>query len=61
MLLRAGLDVHQVDKDVLKKIGWYEERKKMSDCIKEKPLSIQKAILRAYKERYVMRDEKLNS
>jgi hypothetical protein len=59
MLRSVGVDLHK-DKEALKQIGWHEERKKMLKCIKEKPLSIQKAILKAYEERYVMQDEKLH-
>jgi hypothetical protein len=59
MLRSVGVDLHK-DKDALKQIGWYEERKKMLKCIKRKPLSMQKVILKAYEERYVMRDEDLH-
>jgi hypothetical protein len=53
------VDVHK-DIDALKQIGWYEERKKMLKCIKGKPLSMQKAILRAYEEKFIIMDEKLH-
>ena len=46
MLRSVGVDLHK-DKDALKQIGWYGERKKMLKCIKGKPLSMQKVILRA--------------
>ena len=59
MLRSVGVDLHE-DKDALKQIGWYEERKKMLKNIKGKPLSMQKAILKAYEERYVMQDEDLH-
>lgn len=59
MLRSVGVDLHE-DKDALKQIGWYKERKKMLKCIKGKQLSIQKAILRAYEERYVMRNKDLH-
>jgi hypothetical protein len=59
MLRRAGVDLHK-DKEALKQIGWYGERKKMLKSIKRKPLSMQKAILKAYEERYVMQDKKLH-
>jgi hypothetical protein len=59
MLRRAGVDLHK-DKEALKQIGWYGERKKMLKSIKRKPLSMQKAILKAYEERYVMQDEELH-
>jgi hypothetical protein len=59
MLRSVGVDLHK-DKDALKQIGWYGARKKMLKCIKGKPLSMQKVILRAYEERYVMRDEYLH-
>jgi len=59
MLRSVGVDLHE-DKDALKQIGWYEERKKMSECIKGKPLSIQKTILKAYEERYLIRDKELH-
>ena len=59
MLRSVGVDLHK-DKDALKQIGWHKERKKMLKCIKGKPLSIQKIILKAYEERYVMRDEYLH-
>ena len=59
MLRSVGVDLHE-DKEALKQIGWYEERKKMLKNIKGKPLSMQKAILKAYEERYVMQDEELH-
>ncbi len=59
MLRSVGVDLHE-DKEALKQIGWYEERNKMSKCIKGKPLSMQKLILKAYEERYVMQDEELH-
>jgi hypothetical protein len=59
MLRSVGVNLHE-DKDALKQIGWYEERKKMLKCIKGKPLSMQKTILKAYEERYLMRDKKLH-
>jgi hypothetical protein len=59
MLRSVGVDLHK-DKDALKQIGWHKERKKMLKCIKGKLLSMQKAILRAYEERYVMRDKDLH-
>jgi hypothetical protein len=59
MLRSVGVDLHK-DKNALKQIGWHEERKKMLKCIKGKPLSMQKAILKAYEERYVMQDEELH-
>jgi len=59
MLRSVGVDLHK-DKEALKQIGWYEERKKMLKCIKGKPLSIQKAILKTYEERYVMQDKELH-
>jgi hypothetical protein len=59
MLRSVGVDLHK-DKNALKQIGWYKERKKMLKCIKGKTLSMQKIILRAYEERYVMRDEDLH-
>lgn len=59
MLRSVGVDLHR-DKDALKQIGWHEERKKMLKNIKGKPLSMQKAILKAYEERYVMQDEELH-
>ena len=59
MLRSVGVDLHK-DKNALKQIGWYKERKKMLKCIKGKPLSMQKAILKAYEERYVMQDEELH-
>ena len=59
MLRSVGVDLHK-DKNALKQIGWYKERKKMLKNIKGKSLSMQKAILKAYEERYVMRDEDLH-
>jgi hypothetical protein len=59
MLRSVGVDLHE-DKDALKQIGWYEERKKMLKCIKGKPLSMQKTILKAYEERYLIRDKELH-
>lgn len=59
MLRSVGVDLHR-DKDALKQIGWYEERKKMLKGIKGKPLSMQKKILRAYEKRYVIRDKELH-
>jgi hypothetical protein len=59
MLRSVGVDLHR-DKDALKQIGWYEERKKMLEGIKGKPLSMQKIILRAYEKRYVIRDKELH-
>lgn len=59
MLRSVGVNLHE-DKDALKQIGWYEERKKMLKCIKGKPLSMQKTILKAYEERYLIRDKELH-
>ena len=59
MLRSVGVDLHE-DKEALKQIGWHEERKKMLKNIKGKTLSMQKAILKAYEERYVMQDEELH-
>lgn len=59
MLRSVGVDLHE-DKEALDQIGWYEERKKMSKCIKGKPLSLQKTILKAYEERYLIRDKELH-
>jgi hypothetical protein len=59
MLRMLDVDIHK-DIDALKQIGWYEERKKMLKCIKGKPLSMQKAILRAYEEKFIIMDEKLH-
>jgi hypothetical protein len=59
MLRRLDVDVHK-DIDALKQIGWYEERKKMLKCIKGKPLSMQKTILRAYEEKFIIMDKKLH-
>ena len=49
MLRSVGVDLHK-DKNALKQIGWYKERKKMLKNIKGKSLSMQKAILKAYEE-----------
>jgi hypothetical protein len=35
MLRSVGVDLHK-DKNALKQIGWYKERKKMLKCIKGK-------------------------
>lgn len=59
MLRSVGVNLHE-DKDALKQIGWYEERKKMLEFIKGKPLSMQKTILKAYEERYLIRDKNLH-
>jgi len=59
MLRSVGVNLHE-DKDALKQIGWYEERKKMLEFIKGKPLSMQKTILKAYEERYLIRDKELH-
>ena len=55
-----NVDLHK-DKEALKQLGWYEERKRMLECIKGKPLSIQKAILKAYEEKLGMPLEDLDS
>jgi hypothetical protein len=60
MLLMLDVDIHK-DKKALEHIGWYEERKKMLECIKGKPLSIQKEILKAYEEKFGMPLEDLDS
>jgi hypothetical protein len=53
ILKELGVNIHE-DEHALDLLCWENERKKTLDCIKGKPLSVQKQILKAYDERLML-------
>lgn len=49
ILKELGVNIHK-DEIALELLYWEDERKRTLDCIKGKPLSIQKQILKDYDE-----------
>jgi hypothetical protein len=52
-LKELGVSIHE-DEYALDLLYWEDERKRTLECIKGKPLSIQKQILKAYDERLML-------
>lgn len=49
ILKELNVNIHE-DFDALEKLAFFEEREKTLKCIKGKPLSVQKEILKSYDE-----------
>jgi len=53
ILKELGINIHE-DEYALDLLYYEDERKRTLECIKNKPLSIQKKILKAYDERLML-------